>query len=43
MAQMARIGFRTVGGCPGHQVTAAQLAKLLGRLRMVAGRNLFWG
>lgn len=27
-AQMARVGFRTVGSCAGHQVTAAQLAVL---------------
>lgn len=40
---MARIGFRTVGSCIGHQVTAAQLALLPGWRRELAGRNLFWG
>lgn len=31
MAQMARVGFRTVESCSGHQVTAAQLAVPPGR------------
>lgn len=33
MAQMARVGFRTVGSCRGHQVTTAQLAVLPGQRR----------
>lgn len=43
MAQMARVGFRTVESCPGHQVTAAQLAVPPGRLRELRGVNFFWG
>lgn len=41
MAQMARVGFRTVGSCAGHQITAAQLAVLPER-RELQGRNFFW-
>lgn len=39
MAQMARVGFRTIGSCAGHQVTAAQLAVLLAQRRKLWGRN----
>lgn len=45
MAQMACVGFRTVGSCAGHQVTAAQLAVLPGLQRELGGggwRNFFW-
>lgn len=43
MAQMARVGFRTVESCSGHQVTAAQLAVPLGRCKELRGVNFFWG
>lgn len=42
MAQMARVGFRTIGSCAGHQVTAAQLAALPAR-RMNWGEKLLSG
>lgn len=40
MAQMARVGFRTVGNCEGHQVTAAQLALLPGLRRELGGSGV---
>lgn len=39
MTQMARVGFRTVGSCAGHQVTAAQLAVLPARRRKLVGET----
>lgn len=40
---MARVGFRTIGSCAGHQVTAAQLAVLPAQRRTLGGRNFLWG
>ena len=40
---MARVGFRTIGSCAGHQVTAVQLAVLPAQRRKLGGRNFLWG
>lgn len=42
MAQMARVGFRTVGNWNGHQVTTAQLAVLPGQRKELGARGNFW-